>query len=255
MILAVNGDNKEVEVGLIENKTGKILFKFSLAKDSLGTSFEIENTIRSILNNKGFKTDAIKGSILSSVIPSKTKDLIDALKRIGLSEPLLVGPGLKSGLSIRTDNPRELGSDRIVNAVAAYKEEKTELLVVNFTSVVTICHIDGGGNYQGGLILPSLKSMAKALRQENSKLMEVEIERPNKLIGKNTQESLKSGLIYSFETMVEEMIKKVKNETNKALVIATGKDYDEDLFKIPSIDKVDYDLTLKGLKIIYDKNK
>lgn len=175
-------------------------------------------------------------------------------------EALVIGPGIKTGINIKYDNPREVGADRIVNAVAAYEMYKKSLIVVDFGTATTYCAINAHGDYLGGNICPGIRIASEALYEKAAKLPRVELEKPKSIICKNTVTSMQAGIIYGYIGQVEYIVKKMKEEMlalgeKEPYVIATGGLANLIYKDTKAIDKIEPRLTLEGLKILYEKNK
>ena len=176
-------------------------------------------------------------------------------------EPIIVGPGIKTGINIKYDNPKEVGADRIVNAVAAYEIYKKPVIIIDFGTATTFCAVRENGDYLGGCICPGIRISADALFERAAKLPRVELEVPKNVICKNTVSSMQAGILFGYVGQVEYIVKKMKEEMKKSkfkeepLVIATGGLANLIAKETKAIDKVDSDLTLEGLKILYEKNK
>ena len=175
-------------------------------------------------------------------------------------EPIIVGPGIKTGINIKYDNPKEVGADRIVNAVAACERHKRPVIIIDFGTATTFCALTRSGDYLGGCIVPGIRISSDALFERAAKLPRVELELPEQLICKNTISSMQAGILYGYIGQVEYIVSKMKNEmmrknSEEPYVIATG-GLAKLIFKeTDAIDEVDDDLTLEGLKILYYKNK
>jgi type III pantothenate kinase len=197
--------------------------------------------------------DVIVASVVPNIMYSFNNGIIKYLNKL----PVIVGPGIKTGISIHIDNPKELGADRIVDAAGAFYEYGGPVLVIDFGTATTYDVVTEKGVFIGAIISPGIKICANALWQKAAKLPEIEIKKPESILGKNTINSMQSGLVYGYIGQVEYIIKKVKKEMNisNMKVVATG-----GLAKIiynetNEIDIYDKTLTLKGLKVIYNKNK
>lgn len=180
-------------------------------------------------------------------------------KSFGIN-PLIVGPGVKTGINIKYDNPKEVGADRIVNAVAAHDKYKRDLIIIDFGTATTFCSLTKEANYLGGCITPGIRIASDALFDRAAKLPRVELEVPKNIICKNTISSMQAGIIYGYIGQVEYIVNKIKKEmkdlgSDEPLVIATGGLAKLIAKKTNVIDKVDSSLTLEGLRIIYEKNK
>ena len=202
----------------------------------------------------------VKGIIISSVVPNIMHSLENMIRKCFSIEPIIVGPGIKTGINIKYDNPKEVGADRIVNAVAACERHKRPVIIIDFGTATTFCALTRSGDYLGGCIVPGIKISSDALFERAAKLPRVELELPEQLICKNTISSMQAGILYGYIGQVEYIVSKMKNEmmrknSEEPYVIATG-GLAKLIFKeTDAIDEVDDDLTLEGLKILYYKNK
>ncbi|MGE4284713.1 MAG: type III pantothenate kinase, partial [Clostridia bacterium] len=208
-------------------------------------------------NYEGFAMSDIEAVIISSVVPPIMHSLERAIKKYIKIEPLIVGPGVKTGINIRYDNPREVGADRIVNAVAGYEIYGGPLIIVDFGTATTFCAINDKGEYLGGVICPGIKISMDALFQKAAKLPRIELVKPEKVIGKNTVNSMQSGAIYGYVGEVDYIVNRMKEEMGgaKVKVIATGGLARMISSESSTIDEINSLLTLEGLRIIYDRNK
>ena len=202
----------------------------------------------------------VKGIIISSVVPNIMHSLENMIRKCFSIEPIIVGPGIKTGINIKYDNPKEVGADRIVNAVAACERYKRPVIIIDFGTATTFCALTRSGDYLGGCIVPGIRISSDALFERAAKLPRVELELPEQLICKNTISSMQAGILYGYIGQVEYIVSKIKNEmmrknSEEPYVIATG-GLAKLIFKeTDAIDEVDDDLTLEGLKILYYKNK
>ena len=175
-------------------------------------------------------------------------------------DPIVVGPGVKTGINIKYDNPKEVGADRIVNAVAAHEIYRRDVIIIDFGTATTYCAVTEGGNYLGGCICPGVRISSDALFERAAKLPRVELELPKSIICKNTVSSMQAGILYGYIGQVEYIVNKIKSEMIESgfenpYVIATGGLANLISKSTDVIDKVDSSLTLEGLRILYDKNK
>lgn len=254
MILALDAGNTETTLGLFE---GEVLSKrWSISTSLKRTPDEWAVLIRMLFQGERYSAEELSAVVISSVVPPLDFNLKSAfLKHFGI-DPLFVGPGVKTGINILYENPLEVGADRIVNAVAAVKLYRLPCIVIDFGTATTFDVIDKSGNYLGGAICPGLNISAEALFSRTAKLPKVEISKPKKIIGRTTVSSIQSGLFYGYMSMIEGIVTRMKEEIGKvASIVATGGISLLLAPECPFIDDVDEDLTLKGLYIIYDKNR
>jgi type III pantothenate kinase len=250
-ILAVDIGNTNIVIGVFDG--GSLMSHWRIATRRRGTSDEYTVLLKSLFEGSG--ESIADGVAISCVVPSLMRVLSNALEPYHKGVEVVIGPGMKTGMKILTDDPREVGADRIVNAVAAYDKFKEAVIVVDFGTAVTFDYITNDGEYSGGAIAPGVTISMDALFQRAARLPRVEFARPEKLVGKSTMESLKSGLYYGYVSMVEGIVKKMKDETGSdAKVIATGGIATLLGADCPSIDVIDEFLTLKGLSLVYGIN-
>ncbi|WP_379137004.1 type III pantothenate kinase [Paenibacillus sp. sgz500958] len=255
MMLAVDIGNTNIVLGVYRGR--ELLHHFRLSTARQSTVDEYGVLIHNLFQMSGLNFKEIEGVIISSVVPPLVQVIVDmCVKYIG-KDPLLVGPGIKTGLNLRYENPREVGADRIVNAVAAIEQYKCPLVVVDFGTATTFDCIDAGANYLGGAIVPGLGISTEALYQRASKLPRIELERPKKVIGRNTVHAMQAGIIFGYAGQVEGIVRRIKLEMNAPdlKVIATGGLASLIAGETDCIHEVNPMLTLEGLRIIYDRNK
>ena len=252
MLLAIDIGNTNIVIGGIRD--GEILFEARIATDHLKTSDQYAVDIRNIL--KLFEVDLhkVQDSIISSVVPPVFNSVCTASIKLTQRQPIVVGPGIKTGLDIRMDNPAQVGSDLIVDAVAAFHDYPTPLIVIDMGTATTMSLVGRGNVYLGGPIIPGLRVSLDALSSSAAQLFSISLEKPQRVIGKNTIECMRSGIMYGHAAMIDGMIDRMQEELGEpiASVIATG---GTSQFVVPLCrHKIIYDkdLLLKGLAILYE---
>lgn len=258
MILVVDVGNTNIVLGVY--KDSEIISSWRISTDAKKTSDEYSIQFMQLFIQGNLKPDDIKGIIISSVVPNIMHSLENMIKKIFGINPLVVGPGVKTGINIKYDNPKEVGADRIVNAVAAHEKYRKDLIIIDFGTATTFCALTKDANYLGGCITPGIRISSDALFDRAAKLPRVELEVPKNIICKNTVSSMQAGIIYGYIGQVEYIVNKIKKEMKdlgaaEPLVIATGGLANLIANETNFIDKVDSSLTLEGLRIIYEKNK
>lgn len=259
MILLVDAGNTNIVLGVHDGK--EYVASWRISSDAEKTSDEFSIQVMQLFNLSNIDSKDIEGVIVSSVVPNIMHSLENMLRKCFGHEPIIVGPGIKTGINIKYDNPREVGADRIVNAVAAYEIYKKPVIIIDFGTATTFCAVRENGDYLGGCICPGIRISSDALFERAAKLPRVELEVPKSIICKNTVSSMQAGILFGYVGQVEYIVKKMKEEMKKSkfkeepLVIATGGLANLIAKETKAIDKVDSDLTLEGLKILYEKNK
>lgn len=254
MLLVMDVGNTSTVAGIY--KGDELLNHWWLTTARERSSDEYGILVKGLLASSKIDSQNINAAIISSVVPPLTGALQRTIKKYFDVNPLTVGPGIKTGISIKFDYPREVGADRIVNAVAGYHDYGGPLIIVDFGTATTFCVISAEGDYLGGVIAPGINVSLEALYSGASKLPRVELEIPPAVIGKNTVSSMQSGILYGFVGLVKEIIQLINKESRTHhKVVATGEMAELIAAETPVIEQVDLLLTLKGLKIIYDRNK
>ncbi len=254
MILAIDIGNTNIVLGCCRGD--EILFRDRISTDQTATALEYAALIKTAFEMNGVKPEHVRGAIISSVVPSVTGTLRTAVQRLVGTDPMVVGPGIKTGLSILIDNPAQLGSDLVVDAVAGLAEYPLPLIIVDMGTATTLSVLDGKGNYLGGMIVPGVAVMHDSLISRTAQLPKIALEPPKRLIGKNTVECLKSGILYGNAGVLDGLIDRIQAEMGGGCtVVATGglAGVIAPLCRNPII--LDDNLLLKGLLRIYRKNE
>ena len=257
MLLVMDVGNTNIVFGLFNGKKLILDWRFSTDKDR--TSDEYGLLFDQIFRYNNIDVNDIEDVIISSVVPTLMHTLPAASIKYFKKEPMVIGPGIKTGMNIKYDNPKEVGADRIVNAVAAFDKYGGPIIIVDFGTANTFCFVNKEGDYCGGVITPGIKISSEALFMRTAKLPKVELIKPKKIIGKNTVNSIQSGLVYGYIGMVDYIIEKMMQEMNvsesEITVIATGGFSNLIASESKYINIIDKLLTLDGLRIIYERNK
>ena len=253
MILAVDIGNSNIMVGGISGK--KIEFIERISTEKSRTSVEYAVSIRSISDIYKVPVSDISGAIISSVVPQLTSVVKTAIEKLYNVNPMIVGPGLKTGLNIMIDDPGQLGSDLLVDSVAAISEHEAPLVVIDMGTAMSFCVINSKNRYIGGMIAPGIRTSIDSLVSNTSLLQQIELEPPKNIIGRNTIDCMKSGVIYGFAGFIDGLIEQIEKQLKcSCTVIATGGPAHAVIPFCKHDILIDNDLMIKGLKVIYDKN-
>lgn len=255
MVLVVDVGNTNITFGVYQEK--KLITTFRLMSKTPRTSDEYGVLITELLFKNKIKVSDIEGVIVASVVPNVMHALVGALKRYVQRNLLVVGPGVKTGIRIVTENPREIGPDRIVDAVAAYELYGGPILVIDFGTATTYDLVTADGCFTAGITAPGIKISAKALWEDTAKLPEIEIKKPDSILAQETISSMQAGLVYGQIGQTEYIIKKVQQESGyqNLKVVATGGLGRIIAQETDTIQEYNSSLTLEGLRLIYEKNK
>ena len=253
MVFTIDIGNRNIVVGTV-NRQG-VLFVERMSTDHKKTELEYAILLKSAMEIHGITTNEIKGCIISSVVPPVTSVINRALEKLTGEKALVVGPGIRTGLNIKIDNPAQLGSDLVVDAVAGIAEYPLPLIIIDMGTATTMSAIDAAGNYLGGVIIPGVRVALDSMVSRTAQLPRISFEAPKKAIGKNTIECMKSGSVLGSASMLDGMIDRLEEELSQdATVVATGGIAP---FITPHCKHkiiCDDTLLLKGLYLIYNKN-
>jgi type III pantothenate kinase len=253
MLLVVDVGNTHTVLGLYDGE--RLVHDFRIQTAQGRTSDEHHVLLLNLLELAEVQRSEVRASILASVVPSFNDTVIDAVDRAFDHEIMVVGPGIKTGMPVLYENPREVGADRIVNAVAAFERVGGAAIVVDFGTATTFDCISDKGEYLGGAIAPGMQISANALFSRAAKLPRSEIARPPRAIGRNTVHSMQAGIVFGYVALVDGLVRRLTSEMDTQLtVIATGGlaaliEPDSE-----TIDEVDEFLTLEGLRLLYLRN-
>ncbi len=254
MILVLDTGNTNIVLGVYEG--GKLKHHWRMKTYQHRTEDEYAMSVKALFDHVGLTFQDIRGIIISSVVPPVMYPLEQMCRKYFNQTPLVVGPGTKTGLNIKYDNPKEVGADRIVNAVAAIHDYGSPLIIVDFGTATTYCYINEKGEYVGGAIAPGVGISMEALFDKASKLPRVSLSRPDQVVGTNTVTAMQAGSMYGYVGQVEGIVARMKAETKtEPTVIATGGMAELIAKETNAIDVVDNFLTLKGLHLIYQRNQ
>ncbi len=253
MLLAIDVGNTNTVIGLFRNS--ELLVHWRISTDPYKTADEFWIFLFNLLNLQKYGVNSIEQMVISSVVPPVVMALDEMAKEYLEISPLVVGPGIKTGINIKLDNPRELGADRLVNAVAAHEIIGGPVIIVDFGTATTFCAVTEDGEYLGGAIAPGIETSIEALFKRAAKLPRVEIDLPSSVIGRSTEEAMQSGIIYGFASQIDGVVSRIKKELSpSSQTIATGGLAEMICRHTATIDHVDQLLTLKGLYYIATMN-
>lgn len=254
MVFTLDIGNTNIKTALFD---GPEMVKYwRVSTNKIYTSDEYGILLTNLFQHEGISPDVVEGIMISSVVPTVNFTIEHMCQNYFHVAPLFVAPGVKTGVNIKYENPRELGSDRIANAVAAYEEYGGPCIFIDFGTATTFGVVDESGAFLGGCICPGVKLSSEALVNNTAKLPRFELTRPDNVIGRNTLTNLQSGMYYGYVGLVRNIVRKIKQELGReAVVVATGGMAVMIAEESKVIDKLDGLLTLKGLRLIYERNR
>ncbi|EYE87941.1 pantothenate kinase [Fervidicella metallireducens AeB] len=258
MLLVFDAGNTNIVLGVYDGP--KLLVDWRLSTTPQKTADEYGIQIINLFEKSNINHREVDAVIVSSVVPNIMYSLEHSIRKYFKVEPIIVGPGIKTGINIKYDNPKEVGADRIVNAVAAHDIYKRSTIIIDFGTATTFCAVGKNGDYYGGAITPGLRISSEALFERAAKLPRIELVKPSSVICKNTVQSMQAGIIYGYAGQVDYIVSKMKQEMERLgeeepLVVATGGLAKLIASETTSINTINPFLTLEGLRIIYEKNR
>ncbi|MBX5465063.1 MAG: type III pantothenate kinase [Clostridia bacterium] len=254
MLLALDVGNTTTMLGLYRGR--QLVRHWRVSTRPERTSDEWAVVLQVLFDRSGERPEEVDGAAVACVVPPALAALERFLRQELHVEPLVVGPGVHTGMPIRYENPREVGADRIVDAVAAYEKYGGPVIVVDFGTATTFDVVDAGGSYLGGVIAPGIGISTEALFEHASKLPRVELVRPPRVIGRNTVHSMQSGILFGFAGQVDALVRRIQRELGQeTAVVATGGYAELVASESECIQRVDPFLTLAGLEIVYRRNQ
>jgi type III pantothenate kinase len=252
MLLTADVGNTEIVLGVFDG--AELVHTWRLAAQPERSADELALLLSGLLEHRGLALEKLTGLCVASVVPAVTQQIRELAARYLSFEPLIVGPGTKTGVSVLTDNPREVGADRIVNTLAAFMRFGGPAIVVDFGTGTNFDVVSEKGEFLGGVIAPGLQISAAALVQRAARLTRVEFEAPDSVIGRNTVDSVRSGLVYGTAGEVDGIIERIRDELGGGTTIATGGLAPVVIPHCRSIDHHEPFLTLEGLRLVHGKN-
>jgi type III pantothenate kinase len=254
MLLVVDAGNTQTHIGTFEGAELIQHWRFATVRES--TADELGAALRSLLSLRDLSFDDIDASIVSSTVPQLRPEWQAMAERYLGHDMPVVGPGVRTGMPLRYDNPREIGPDRLVNAIAGYAKVEGACVVVDFGTAVTFDVVSEEGEYLGGIIFPGVEISLEALSERAAALPKIDLGEPRVLVGKTTVDAIRSGVVYGFAAMVDGMIARLRDEMGEETeAIATGGLASSIVPYCESIDDVDDLLTLTGLRLIWERNR
>ena len=254
MFFAIDVGNTNIKVGIFDGKN--LITTFRMNSQIVHTTDEYGLMLKQIPEVQGIDISQIEGGIISSVVPKVMESLHNAIVKYFGIKPIIVGPGIKTGIKLTSSNPKEVGADRLVDVVSGYEKYGGPLLVIDFGTATTYNLVTADGSFSVGITAPGVKISAKALWEDAAKLPEIEIKKPSSILATETVTSMQAGLIYGQIGATKYIIEQVKKEMgyDNLKVVATGGMGSIISPEVEEIDYYDINLTIDGLRILYEKN-
>jgi type III pantothenate kinase len=252
MLLTLDISNTSIKAGVFRGDALLAHWRFATERQKLADDYAM--LLLGLFQASGIPASEIDGVSMSCVVPPLRSVFDDLARKYLHLTPLIVGPGIKTGVKLAVDNPREVGADRVVNSLATYRLYGGPAIAIAFGTATVFDCISAQGEYVGGAIAPGVVTSLESLTRSAAQLFQVELVRPPKAIGKNTVTTMQSGVVLGFAGLVEGLVKRLKSELGEAKVIGTGGLAEVIAPATDAIDVVDLQLTLKGLKLIYELN-
>lgn len=253
MLLAIDVGNTQTAIGIFDGNDLVRQWRLSSVRERTKDEFQI--LVRGLLSPAGYTAGDFDGAAISSVVPPVTMALRPALEDLIEAPVMVVGPGIKTGLAIKIDNPREVGADRVVNSVAALHKYGPPVLVVDFGTATTFDVVDAEGSYIGGAIAPGLEVSMDALVAATAALRRVDLLEPRSVVGKGTVEAIQSGLLYGYAGLVDGIVRRITDEMGPMNTVATGGIAPTIIRLCELVEHLDPALTLDGLRLLHEKNQ
>jgi len=253
VITVIDVGNTNITIGVMQED--EVVASFRLTTSQRRTSDEFVAVFYGLFQTNGINQKLVEGVVISSVVPKIMHSLRNSIYKFFDLEPIIIGAGIKTGIQVKTENPKSVGADRIVDLVAGHYLYGGPLIVVDFGTATTYDYLDANGVFEFGLTSPGIETAATALWSKAAQLPEIEIKKPPSIKCKNTITSMQGGLVFGYIGQTEYIIRKIKEEVGAARVIATGGLGRIIFNETDMIDDYDPNLSFKGMKIIYDKNR
>ncbi len=253
MLLTIDVGNTNIGFGLFDGR--ELVHQFRCESARQRTADEYAVLLRQMVAMRTVEVRDINAAIIASVVPALTDVLVETVRRAFAREPMVVGPGIRTGMPILYENPREVGADRIVNAVAAYEDVRDALIIVDFGTATTFDCVSQKGEYVGGVIAPGIQISVDALVARAAKLPRIEIALPPRVIGRNPMHSMQSGIVYGYAGLVDGIVQRIQAELGACReVLATGGLAPLIVPHTKTIHRIDDSITYRGLRLIYERN-